>query len=238
MFTNRIGDHHAWDSLYEDSATCHGISTTHLEHHHQTLKVGLCNSTSRYCASFIQFHLTCDTAWHITQPVCQCGCDGKHDSTQATTFAQDHSERYDLADAAPYVRRHTSEPRPSHEPVDLPLWLLRPSGELVPSSSMLWRVWHLVSQVLHKHAVERVRGNRRCVVELHCGSASRKISQASPTILMTSQRTTYSSPWYPYLAMTLSSTHQHRCTREVTAVLSTQDNSQWWVPLHLPEPCS
>ena len=48
-----------------------------------------------------------------------------------------------------------------------PLWLLRPSGELVPSSSMLWQVWHLVSQVLRKHAVERVRGNRRCVVELH-----------------------------------------------------------------------
>ena len=167
MFTNRIGDHHAWDSLYEDSATCHGIGTTHPEHHHQALKVGLCNSTSRYCASFIQFHLRCDTAWHITHPVCQCGCDGKHDSTQATTFAQDHSERYDLADAAPIVRRHTSEPRPSHEPVDLPLWILRPSGELVPSSSMLQRVWHLVSQVLRKHAVKRVWGNRRCVVELH-----------------------------------------------------------------------
>ena len=61
-------------------------------------------------------------------------------------------------------------------------------------------------------------------------------SQASPTILMTSQCTTYSSPWHPYLANTLSSTHQHRFTREVTAVLSTQDNSQWWIPLHLPEP--
>ena len=72
MFTNRIGDHHAWDSLYEDSGTCHGIGTTHLEHHHQALKVWLCNSTtSRHCVFFIQFHLRCDTAWHITQPACQ-----------------------------------------------------------------------------------------------------------------------------------------------------------------------